>query len=76
MTTRINAKEEIKKGTTFTLKTSEPVVVMPENAYEELMDLIEAMSNKKLWRRIASAEKRIKRNEFVRWEDLKRKYGI
>lgn len=73
---KAHLKEGIKKGVRFTIASEEPVVVMPERVYEELMDLVDVMSDRKLWKRVAAAEKRIKSGKFVLWNDLKRKYGL
>lgn len=58
------------------LKFEEPVVVIPAEEYEDLLEDIDALKSKSLLKELKKEREKIEKGEFVTLKELKRKYGL
>ena len=62
---------------TFTIRSKEPVIVMPIKEYESIMETIEILKDKEIMKQIRESElQRKKGRKSVSFEKIKKKAGF
>ena len=62
---------------TFTIRSKEPVIVMPIKEYESIMETIEILKDKQIMKQIKETEsQRKRRGKSVSFEKIKKKAGF
>ena len=59
---------------TLTIKSDKPVVVVPLDEYQDLLDTLEILSDPTLKRDVEKARKELREGETVSWDKFKKEF--